>query len=107
MHQKQHGQQVKGGDSAPLLRSGEIPPGVLCPALGPQHRKDMDLLEWVRRRTTKMIRGMEHLSCEERLRELGAVQPGEEKAAGRPYCSLPVPEGALQDIWRGTFYKGI
>jgi len=25
----------------------------------------------------------------------GAVQPGEEKAAGRPYGSLPVPEGEL------------
>ncbi|KAK4816742.1 hypothetical protein QYF61_022294 [Mycteria americana] len=37
----------------------------------PQHRKDMDLLERVQRRATKMIRGMEHLSYEDRLRELG------------------------------------
>ncbi|KAK4829936.1 hypothetical protein QYF61_007659 [Mycteria americana] len=37
----------------------------------PQHRKDMDLLERVQRRATKMIRGMEHLSCEDRLGELG------------------------------------
>ncbi|KAK4818033.1 hypothetical protein QYF61_004157 [Mycteria americana] len=37
----------------------------------PQHRKDMDLLEQVQRRATKMIRGMECLSYEERLRELG------------------------------------
>ncbi|GAB0188930.1 mitochondrial enolase superfamily member 1 [Grus japonensis] len=37
----------------------------------PQHRKDMDLLEQVQRRATKTIRGMEHLSCEDRLRVLG------------------------------------
>jgi len=37
----------------------------------PQHRKAMDLLEWGQRRATKMIRGLEHLSCEERQRELG------------------------------------
>jgi len=37
----------------------------------PQHRKDMDLLEQVRRKATKMIRGLEHLFYEERLRELG------------------------------------
>ena len=31
----------------------------------------MDLLEWIQRRATKMIRRMEHLSCEDRLTELG------------------------------------
>ncbi|KAK4824037.1 hypothetical protein QYF61_009628 [Mycteria americana] len=38
---------------------------------GPQRKKDMDLLERVQRRATEMIRGMGHLSYEERLRELG------------------------------------
>ena len=36
----------------------------------PQYRRDMDLLEHIQRRATEMIQGMEHLSYEERLREL-------------------------------------
>ena len=50
---------------------------------GPQHRADMAPVERVQRRAAKIIRG------------LGIVQPGEEKALGRPYCSLSVLEGGL------------
>jgi len=40
-------------------------------AWGPQYGKDVELLEQVQRRVTKMLRGLEHLSYEEKLRELG------------------------------------
>ncbi|PKU45564.1 hypothetical protein llap_4138 [Limosa lapponica baueri] len=38
---------------------------------GPQHKKNMGLLEGVQWKATKMIRGLEHLSYEDGLRELG------------------------------------
>jgi len=37
----------------------------------PQFKKDEELLERVQQRATKMMRGLQHLSYKERLRELG------------------------------------
>ncbi|KAK4808964.1 hypothetical protein QYF61_015198 [Mycteria americana] len=37
----------------------------------PQYRRDMDILERVQQRATQMIKGLEYLSCEEWLRQLG------------------------------------
>ena len=53
----------------------------------PQYRKDVELLQRVQRRTTKMIRGLDYLPYEDRLRELSLFSL--EKAARRPHCSLP------------------
>ena len=69
--------------------------GVLCPGLGPQHKKDAEFFEQVQRRATKMIRGLEHLSYEERLREQGLFSLEKRSLHREAYCGLPILEGSI------------
>ena len=72
----------------------------------PQYRRDMNLLDHAQRGATKVIQGMEHLFCEDKMRELGLFNLGKRSLQGDLMVAFLYPKGDIRK--KGTdFYQDL